>query len=61
MADRREMLEAALTEAELPEDEGKPVDTEQEEVHEEIETEVSKDEPARNEKGQFVAKDELVS
>lgn len=61
MADRREMLEAALAEAELPEDEGKPVDTEQEEVHEEIETEVSKDEPARNEKGQFVAKDETVS
>ena len=60
MADRREMLEAALEDVLEPQDEGKPVDTE-EEIHEENETEVSKDEPARNEKGQFVAKDEAVS
>ena len=56
MADRREMLEAAMAEVDLPEDEGKPVDTE--EVHEEIETEVPKDEPIRDEKGRFVAKEE---
>ena len=62
MADRREMLESALEDVLEPQDEGKPVDTEpQEEVHAENETEVSKDEPARNEKGQFVAKDEAVS
>jgi hypothetical protein len=59
MADRREMLEAALSEALEPQDEGKPVDTEpQEEVHAESEVEVSKDEPVRDEKGRFVAKDE---
>jgi len=43
-----------------PQDEGKPVDTE-EEVHAESEAEDVKDEPARNEKGQFVAKDETVA
>jgi hypothetical protein len=59
MADRREMLEAALEDVLEPQDEGKPVDTEpKEEVHAENEVEVSKDEPARDEKGQFVAKDE---
>jgi len=52
MADRREMLESALEEALEPQDEGKPVEVEHEEV------EVSQDEPARNEKGQFVAKEE---
>ena len=55
MADRREALEAALSEV-LTEDEGKPLETEEE--HEEGEVEVSEDEPARNEKGQFVAKEE---
>lgn len=54
MADRREMLEAALNDV----DEGKPLDeVEQEEVQEEV----SQDEPARNEKGQFVAEDEAVA
>ena len=52
MADRREMLESALEDVLEPQDEGKPV----EEEHEEIE--VSQDEPARNEKGQFVAKEQ---
>jgi hypothetical protein len=56
MADRREMLEAALEDVLEPQDEGKPVDTEEE--HEEVQVEASQDEPARNEKGQFVAKDE---
>ena len=55
MADRREMLEAALEDVLEPQDEGKPV----EEKHEE--EEVPQDEPARNEKGQFVAKDEAVA
>jgi hypothetical protein len=54
MADRREMLEAAMADVEIPQDEGKPL----EEEHEEVQEEVSQDEPARNEKGQFVAKDE---
>ena len=53
MADRREMLEAALEEV-LEPDEGKPV----EEEHEESEVEVSQDEPVRDEKGRFVAKEE---
>ena len=55
MADRREMLEAALEEV-LEPDEGKPLETEEE--HEESEVEVSEEQPSRNEKGQFVAKDE---
>jgi len=54
MADRREMLESALEDVLEPQDEGKPVDTEVE--NEEVE--VSQDEPARNEKGQFVAKEQ---
>jgi hypothetical protein len=54
MADRREMLESALEDVLEPQDEGKPVDTEVEDN----EVEVSQDEPARNEKGQFVAKEE---
>ena len=57
MADRREMLESALEEVLEPQDEGKP----QEEQHEEVQEEVPQDEPARNEKGQFVAKDEAVA
>ena len=57
MADRREMLEAALEDVLEPQDEGKPVDTE-EEVHAESEAEVSQDEPVRDEKGRFVAKEE---
>lgn len=57
MADRREMLEAALDDVLEPQDEGKPVDTE-EEVHAESEAEVSQDEPVRDEKGRFVAKEE---
>jgi len=57
MADRREMLESALEEVLEPQDEGKPV----EEEHEEMQEEVSQDEPTRNEKGQFVAKDEAVA
>jgi hypothetical protein len=56
MADRREMLEAAMADVEVPEDEGKPVDTE--EIHEESEVEVSQDEPVRDEKGRFVSKEE---
>jgi hypothetical protein len=56
MADRREMLEAAMADVDLPEDEGKPVDTE--ETHEESEVEVSQDEPVRDEKGRFVSKEE---
>ena len=55
MADRREMLESALEEVLEPQDEGKPVEEEHEEE------EVSQDEPTRNEKGQFVAKDEAVA
>jgi hypothetical protein len=54
MADRREMLESALEDVLEPQDEGKPVDTEVEDE----EVEVSQDEPARNEKGQFVAKEQ---
>lgn len=54
MADRREMLEAALNDV----DEGKPID---EVEHEEVQEEVPQDEPARNEKGQFVAEDEAVA
>ena len=51
MADRREMLEAAMNEALEPE-------TEEIEVNEpEVESEVDA-EPARNEKGQFVSKEE---
>jgi hypothetical protein len=46
MADRREILEAAMNE----------VDNEAE--HEEVQEEVSQDEPTRNEKGQFVAETE---
>jgi hypothetical protein len=57
MADRREMLEAAMADVEIPQDEGKPL----EEEHEEMQEEVSQDEFARNEKGQFVAKDEAVA
>ena len=57
MADRREMLEAAMADVEIPEDEGLPL----EEEHEENETEIHADEPARNEKGQFVAKEETVA
>ena len=57
MADRREMLEAAMADVEIPQDEGKPL----EEEHEEVQEEVSQDEPERNEKGQFVAKDEAVA
>jgi hypothetical protein len=57
MADRREMLESALEEVLEPQDEGKPV----EEQHEEVQEEVPQDEPTRNEKGQFVAKDEAVA
>ena len=56
MADRREMLEAALEDVLEPQDEGKPVDTEVE--NEEVQEEAPQDEPARNEKGQFVAKEE---
>ena len=60
MADRREMLEAALEEVLEPvENEGKPLETEEE--HEEVQEEVSQNEPSRNEKGQFVAKDEAVA
>jgi hypothetical protein len=50
MADRREMLEAAINEAET-----------QEVEHEEVQSEEPQDEPARNEKGQFVAEDEAVA
>ena len=57
MADRREMLESALEEVLEPQDEGKPL----EEEHEEVQEEVPQDEPTRNEKGQFVAKDEAVA
>jgi len=57
MADRREMLEAALEDVLEPQDKGKPVDT-KEEVHAESEAEVSQDEPVRDEKGRFVAKEE---
>jgi hypothetical protein len=58
MADRREMLESALEEVLEPQDEGKPLD---EVEHEEMQEEVPQDEPTRNEKGQFVAKDEAVA
>lgn len=57
MADRREMLESALEEILEPQNEGKPQEVE----HEEVQEEVPQDEPARNEKGQFVAKDEAVA
>ena len=50
MADRREMLEAAINEAET-----------QEVEHEEVQSEEFQDEPARNEKGQFVVEDEAVA
>lgn len=50
MADRREMLEAAMNEVET-----------QEVEHEEVQSEEPQDEPARNEKGQFVAEDEAVA
>jgi hypothetical protein len=59
MADRREMLEAALMESLETEDEGKPVEDEVE--HEESEVEVSEEQPARNEKGQFVSKEQTPS
>jgi len=59
MADRREMLEAALMESLETEDEGKPVEDEVE--HEESEVEVSEEQPTRNEKGQFVAKEQTPS
>ena len=49
MADRREMLEAAMNEAE------------NEVEHEEMQSEEPQYEPARNEKGQFVAEDEAVA
>ena len=54
MADRREMLEAAMNEVEIK-------DEPQEVEHEEVQSEEPKDEPARNEKGQFVAEDEAVA
>ena len=50
MADRREILEAAMNEVET-----------QEVEHEEVQSEEPQDEPARNEKGQFVAEDEAVA
>lgn len=55
MADRREMLEAAMAEVEAPQDEGLP---EEELLQKETNEEISEEEPLRNEKGQFVAKDE---
>ena len=55
MADRREMLEAALEEVIEPQDEGLP---EQEFLQKENDEEISQEEPLRNEKGQFVAKEE---
>jgi len=54
MADRREMLEAAMNEVEIK-------DEPQEVEHEEVQSEEPQDEPARNEKGQFVAEDEAVA
>jgi len=54
MTDRREMLEAAMADVDLPEDEGKPVETE--EIHHEVEA--SQDEPVRDEKGRFVSREE---
>jgi hypothetical protein len=54
MADRREMLEAAMNEVEIK-------DEPQEVEHEEVQSEEPQDEPARNEKGQFVAEDETVA
>ena len=51
MADRREMLESAMNEVEIK-------DEPQEVEHEEVQEEVSQDEPTRNEKGQFVAETE---
>ena len=54
------MLEAALEEVLEPvENEGKPLETEEE--HEESEVEVSEEQPSRNEKGQFVAKEQTPS
>jgi len=50
MADRREMLEAAMNEVEIKEAE-----------HEEVQSEEPQDEPISNEKEQFVAKDEAVA
>jgi hypothetical protein len=44
------MLEAAMNEVEIK-------DEPQEVEHEEVQEEVPQDEPARNEKGQFVAED----
>ena len=52
MADRREMLEAAMNEVEIK-DEPQEVEHEEEEV--------PQDEPTRNEKEQFVAEDEAVA
>ncbi len=52
MADRREMLEAAMNEVEIK-DEPQEVENEEEEI--------PQDEPTRNEKGQFVAEDEAVA
>ena len=54
MADRREMLEAAMNEVEIK-------DEPQEVEHEEVQEEIPQDEPTRNEKGQFVAEDEAVA
>ena len=54
MADRREMLEAAMNEVEIK-------DEPQEVEHEEVQSEEPQDEPARNEKGQFVVEDEAVA
>ena len=54
MADRREMLEAAMNEVEIK-------DEPQEVEHEEVQEEVPQDKPTRNEKGQFVAEDEAVA
>jgi hypothetical protein len=54
MADRREMLEAAMNEVEIK-------DEPQEVEHEEVQSEEPQDEPARNEKEQFVAEDEAVA
>ena len=54
MADRREMLEAAMNEVEIK-------DEPQEVEHEEVQEEVPQDKPTRNEKEQFVAEDEAVA
>ena len=54
MADRREMLEAAMNEVEIK-------DEPQEVEHEEVQEEIPQDKSTRNEKGQFVAEDEAVA